>query len=78
MQNIAISMGRLGFIGSQSVLKPPSKIHKGTCMHFPIKIGDFVSIGSGCEIEAASIGNCVKIGKNCRIVHFKLIKRESL
>lgn len=35
---------------------------------YPMKIGDFVSIGQGSVVEAASIGNGVEIGKNCIIV----------
>lgn len=36
--------------------------------YYPMKIGDFVSIGPGSIVEAASIGNGVEIGKNCIIV----------
>lgn len=36
--------------------------------YYPMKIGDFVSIGAGSIVEAASIGNGVEIGKNCIIV----------
>lgn len=36
--------------------------------YYPTKIGDFVSIGAGSIVEAASIGNGVEIGKNCIIV----------
>lgn len=36
--------------------------------YYPLKIGDYVSIGAGSIIEAAAIGNGVEIGKNCIIV----------
>lgn len=36
--------------------------------YYPQKIGDYVHVGSNTIIEAASIGNNVKIGKNCVIV----------
>lgn len=36
--------------------------------YYPMKIGDFVSIGPRSIVEAASIGNGVEIGKNCIIV----------
>lgn len=36
--------------------------------YYPTKIGDFVSIGAGSIVEAASIGDGVEIGKNCIIV----------
>lgn len=40
--------------------------------HYPVKIGDHVHIGEGSVVEAAQIGNCVTIGKNCIIVRFTL------
>jgi tetrahydrodipicolinate N-succinyltransferase len=36
--------------------------------YYPVKIGDFVTIGAGSIVEAAQIGSCVEIGKNCIIV----------
>ena len=33
-----------------------------------MKIGYNVHIGAGSVVEAATIGNCVEIGKNCVIV----------
>jgi len=38
--------------------------------YYPMKIGDYVTIGSSSIVEAASIGNGVEIGKNCIIVSF--------
>lgn len=40
--------------------------------YYPMKIGDFVSIGAGSIVEAASIGNGVEIGKNCIVVRPRL------
>ena len=37
-----------------------------------MKIGDNVHIGAGSVVEAATIGNCVEIGKNCVIVRYLL------
>ena len=33
-----------------------------------MKIGNFVHIGAGSVVEAATIGDSVQIGKNCIIV----------
>jgi hypothetical protein len=35
---------------------------------YPVRISDFVHIGSECVIEAAQIGSGVEIGDNCVIV----------
>jgi dynactin 5 len=39
-----------------------------------MKIGDFVHIGAGTILEAASVGNMVEIGRNCIIGRFAIIK----
>lgn len=36
--------------------------------YYPMKIGDYVTIGANSVVEAASIGNGVEIGKGCIIV----------
>lgn len=43
--------------------------------YYPMKIGNYVSIGDGCIIEAASIGEGVVIGKNCIIVRLTCLLR---
>lgn len=48
--------------------RPPYKTYKGNFNYYPMKIGDFVHIGANTVVEAATIGNCVEIGKNCIIV----------
>lgn len=36
--------------------------------YYPMKIGDHVTIGENSIVEAAQLGNCVDIGKDCIIV----------
>lgn len=58
-----------------ATLVPPTPHSFVTCWfspehsnYYPVKIGDFVTIGAGSIVEAAQIGSCVEIGKNCIIV----------
>lgn len=48
--------------------RPPYKTYRGNFNYYPMKIGDYVHIGVGTVVEAATIGNHVEIGKNCVIV----------
>lgn len=49
--------------------RPPKlRIANVPSNYYPVKIGDFVTIGAGSIVEAAVIGNFVEIGKNCVIV----------
>lgn len=43
-----------------------------------MEIGNHVSIGSNCVVEAATIGNGVEVGKNCIIVRSTLLVHRSL
>ena len=56
---------KLSMVYSQ--LRPPYKTYRGNFNYYPMKIGDFVHIGAGSVVEAATIGNHVEIGKNCII-----------
>jgi len=55
-------------------LRPPYKTYRGNFNYYPTKIGDYVHIGANSVVEAAIIGNYVKIGKNCVIGKFTTIK----
>ena len=44
------------------------RVNRRVFSYYPMKIGDYVSIGSNSIVEAASIGTGVEIGKNCIIV----------
>ncbi|KAK4684226.1 dynactin 5, partial [Tremellales sp. Uapishka_1] len=73
-QHVVISMGRYCVIGEGSIIRPPGKIYKGAFTFYPVRIADFVDIGSGCIVEAASIGHGVEIGKGSIIGKFAIIK----
>lgn len=66
--NVAIAVGRYCFLSRSSTLRPPCKLLKGQFSYYPMKIGDHVFIGEGSVVEAAVVGNFVRIGKDCVIV----------
>ena len=63
-----MSIGKYATIGEGCVIRPPYKVYKGVFSYYPMKIGEYVEIGSDTIIEAAQIGIGVKIGSNCVIV----------
>ncbi|ORY73848.1 trimeric LpxA-like protein [Leucosporidium creatinivorum] len=71
---VVIAVGKYCVMGENSVIRPPCKTYKGVFSYYPMKIGDYVSIGSNSIVEAASIGNGVEIGKNCIIGPLTIIK----
>ncbi|KAL9103027.1 MAG: hypothetical protein Q9163_001886 [Psora crenata] len=58
----SVTIGRYSFMSVGSVLKPPSRLHKGQMVYHPLKIGDHVFVGERCVLEAASVGDHVHIG----------------
>ncbi|KAJ1651756.1 hypothetical protein IWQ61_007757 [Dispira simplex] len=73
-QTLVIAIGRYCLLGENSVIRPPHKTYKGVFSYYPMKIGDYVTIGENSIVEAANIGNHVQIGKNCIIGRFTIIK----
>ncbi|GAA6011228.1 hypothetical protein JCM11491_006766 [Sporobolomyces phaffii] len=71
---VVIAMGKYCFVGEQTVLRPCYKTYKGVFSYYPMKIGDYVTIGPSCVIEAAQIGTGVEIGKNCIIGPLVILK----
>lgn len=71
---VTISVGKYSVLGEGCTVRPPCKAYKGVFSYYPLKIGDFVSIGSGSIISCATIGNGVDIGKNCIIGPFSILK----
>ena len=72
--SVAISIGAYSRINSNVVITPPIKDYKGEPSYYPIKIGDYCEIGRNTSSEAVSIGNHSKIGGNCRIGAFVIVK----
>ncbi|KAM0751039.1 dynactin subunit p25 [Meredithblackwellia eburnea MCA 4105] len=72
--SVVIAVGKYSVLGEGCVVRPPYKTYKGVFSYYPMKIGDFVSIGANTIVQAASIGNGVEIGKNCMIESLAIIK----
>ncbi|KAK9316345.1 trimeric LpxA-like protein [Lipomyces starkeyi] len=70
----SVNIGRYSFLEKGVVIKPPFKFYKGSLVYYPLKIGNFVSIGANSIIEAATIGSYVNIGSNCVVGKFSIIK----
>ncbi|SCZ89826.1 BZ3500_MvSof-1268-A1-R1_Chr9g10609 [Microbotryum saponariae] len=76
---VVVSIGKYCVLGEGCILRPPAKTYKGIFSYYPMKIGDFVHIGAGSIVEAATIGSGVEIGKNCIIVSvFKPFSEDPL
>ncbi|PWN29330.1 putative dynactin Arp1 p25 subunit RO12 [Jaminaea rosea] len=71
---IAISTGRYCVVGEGTVLRPPYKTYKGTFSYYPVKLGDFVHIGSSSVLQATSVGSHIDIGRDCIIGRFVTVK----
>ncbi|KAK4050199.1 hypothetical protein OIO90_005181 [Microbotryomycetes sp. JL221] len=71
---VVLSVGKYCMLQEGCVLRPPCKTYKGTFSYYPMKLGDFVTIGANSVVEAASIGNGVEIGRNCIIGPLAIIK----
>ncbi|KAF8467232.1 trimeric LpxA-like protein [Kalaharituber pfeilii] len=72
--NVAIAIGRYCFFSRSCVIRPPCKTLKGQFSYYPMKLGDHVFVGEGSVVEAAVVGSWVKIGKDCVIGKFAIIK----
>ncbi|GME57841.1 putative dynactin subunit 5 protein [Neofusicoccum parvum] len=70
----AISIGRCTVIGAGCVIKPPSRISRGTLSYYPMKIGDNVFIGAGSHVSAASISSHVYVGEGCVLEPFCIVR----
>lgn len=68
-----IRIGRYTTIADDSVLKPPTK-PGSTTEYVPLLVGTHTTIGSGCDIQAASIGSYCTIGENVKLGPRVIIK----
>ncbi|BGP18700.1 hypothetical protein JCM10213_006263 [Rhodosporidiobolus nylandii] len=74
---VVVAMGKYCRVGEGAVLRPCYKTYKGVFSYYPMKIGDYVTIGAGSVVEAASIGTGVEIGKGCIIGPLAILKDYS-
>ncbi|KAJ5326891.1 hypothetical protein N7541_010299 [Penicillium brevicompactum] len=72
--SVAINVGRYSYISKNAILRPPSRLHRGTHSFYPLKIGDHVFVGEGAVIEAAQLGNHVHVGKGAAVGSMAIIK----
>ncbi|EIM19877.1 trimeric LpxA-like protein [Wallemia mellicola CBS 633.66] len=72
--SVAISIGKFTILDDGCIIRPAYKTYKGTFSYYPMKIGDFTTIGSQTILEAAQVGSYVEIGRNCVIGRFVVIK----
>ncbi|CAO1638217.1 unnamed protein product [Sympodiomycopsis kandeliae] len=72
--NVVIITGRYCVFGVNSLIRPPYKTYKGTFSYYPLKMDNFVHIGSDTIFQASSVGAHVSIGRNCVIGKFVTIK----
>ncbi|KAF2483941.1 trimeric LpxA-like protein [Neohortaea acidophila] len=73
----AISIGRSTIIATNSIIRPPNRLHKGQMTYIPMRIGDNVFIGPNCHISSASISNHVHVGANSVLSSLCIIKEGS-
>uniref|UniRef100_A0A7S4KMN9 Dynactin subunit 5 n=1 Tax=Paramoeba aestuarina TaxID=180227 RepID=A0A7S4KMN9_9EUKA len=62
-----VTVGKYCLIGRQTVIRPPFKNISGGLVFFPMKIGDYVTIGEQTVLSAAVVEDNVRIGKDCII-----------
>jgi acetyltransferase-like isoleucine patch superfamily enzyme len=63
-----VSCGENCFLGPDSQIQPPSKMVRGQTAYLPVVLGDNVTIGANCHVEAAAVGSNVFIGNGSRLV----------
>ncbi|KAI1939645.1 hypothetical protein LOZ66_002961 [Ophidiomyces ophidiicola] len=72
--SVAVNVGRYTYLSRSCLLRPPSRLNRGTHSYYPLKIGDHVFIGERAVIEAASIGNHVHVGKDAVVGCMAILK----
>ncbi|KAN0060064.1 hypothetical protein ACQY0O_008037 [Thecaphora frezii] len=71
---VVVLMGRYCLLDEGCIVRPPWKVYRGKFSYYPLKMGDYVSIGANSVVEAATLGSHVEVGANCIIGRFSIIK----
>ncbi|PHH86966.1 hypothetical protein CDD83_9483 [Cordyceps sp. RAO-2017] len=70
----AVAIGRYCFLARGVLLRPPGRLYKGAFTYMPLRLGDHVFVGAGTVVQAATVGNHVRIGARCAVNEFAIIK----
>jgi dynactin-5 len=72
----AISIGKNTIIAPSTLLRPPSRLSRGTHAPYPLKIGDNVLIGPRCTIQAAHVASHVHVGADVVLGPFCVVREN--
>ncbi len=64
-------------MSTNTVIRPPMRLHKGQMTFIPMRIGDNVFIGPNAHISSASISSHVYIGENAVLSPLCIVKEGS-
>ncbi|KAG6099632.1 hypothetical protein E4U31_004314 [Claviceps sp. LM219 group G6] len=70
----AVAIGRYCFLSRGVLLRPPGRLYKGSYTYMPLRLGDHVFVGQNSVVQAATIGNHVRIGQDCTVNEFAIVK----
>ncbi|KAG6068887.1 hypothetical protein E4U32_007266 [Claviceps aff. humidiphila group G2b] len=70
----AVAIGRYCFLSRGVLLRPPGRLYKGSYTYMPLRLGDHVFVGQNSVVQAATIGNHVRIGRDCTVNEFAIVK----
>eukprot|EP00759_Apiculatamorpha_spiralis_P009512 PhF_6_TR16547/c0_g1_i1/m.25247/K10427/DCTN5; dynactin 5 len=59
-----IDLGSYCYLDTRCILRPFSRVTSAGVTFFPMKLGNFVYVGSDCVVEAAAIGSYVIVESN--------------
>jgi len=63
-------------VGRYSNLQDNSTLH--TSKHYPVEIGDYVSVGHNCIVHGASIGSNTLVGMGAEVLNGAMIGENSI
>ncbi|KAG6037005.1 hypothetical protein E4U41_005357 [Claviceps citrina] len=70
----AVAIGRYCFLSRGVLLRPPGRLYKGSYTYMPLRLGDHVFVGQNSVVQAASVGSHVRIGRDCMVNEFAIVK----